>query len=97
MIGAEGGSRTRTSFLTTAFKSVASAIPTPRHGVKDSLKAIRMSKLSCISVVGISISLQFLFWAPRTSDAGRNVSTIKSFLSHERGAVSERDGSSLNI
>ena len=29
--GAEGGSRTRTSFRTTDFKSAASAIPPPRH------------------------------------------------------------------
>ena len=29
--GAEGGSRTRTSLRTTDFKSVASAIPPPRH------------------------------------------------------------------
>ena len=32
--GAEGGSRTRTSFRTTDFKSVASAIPPPRHIVR---------------------------------------------------------------
>ena len=31
--GAEGGSRTRTSFRTTDFKSAASAIPPPRHRV----------------------------------------------------------------
>src|SRR3954453_6320160 len=30
-IGAEGGSRTRTPLRTTDFKSVASAIPPPRH------------------------------------------------------------------
>ena len=29
--GAEGGSRTRTSFRTMDFKSTASAIPPPRH------------------------------------------------------------------
>ena len=33
-IGAEGGSRTRTSFRTTDFKSAASAIPPPRHVVR---------------------------------------------------------------
>ena len=32
--GAEGGSRTRTSFRTTDFKSAASAIPPPRHVVR---------------------------------------------------------------
>ena len=31
MIGAEGGSRTRTTLRSTDFKSVASAIPPPRH------------------------------------------------------------------
>src|ERR1043166_4406367 len=34
--GAEGGSRTRTSFRTTDFKSAASAIPPPRHVVRNS-------------------------------------------------------------
>ena len=33
--GAEGGSRTRTSFRTTDFKSAASAIPPPRHVVRN--------------------------------------------------------------
>src|ERR1041384_2649131 len=32
--GAEGGSRTRTSFRTTDFKSAASAIPPPRHVIR---------------------------------------------------------------
>ena len=34
-VGAEGGSRTRTSFRTTDFKSAASAIPPPRHVVRN--------------------------------------------------------------
>lgn len=34
MIGAEGGSRTRTTLRSTDFKSVASAIPPPRHAAK---------------------------------------------------------------
>src|SRR5690242_19139450 len=34
--GAEGGSRTRTSLRTTDFKSAASAIPPPRHVVRNS-------------------------------------------------------------
>ena len=34
--GAEGGSRTRTSFRTTDFKSAASAIPPPRHLIRNS-------------------------------------------------------------
>src|SRR6266404_1928868 len=37
MIGAEGGSRTRTPSRTTDFKSVASAIPPPRHGGEDNM------------------------------------------------------------
>ena len=35
--GAEGGSRTRTSLRTTDFKSVASAIPPPRHARKNTM------------------------------------------------------------
>ena len=35
-VGAEGGSRTRTSLRTTDFKSAASAIPPPRHVRKNS-------------------------------------------------------------
>ncbi len=34
VIGAEGGSRTRTTFRSTDFKSVASAIPPPRHAAQ---------------------------------------------------------------
>jgi hypothetical protein len=34
MIGAEGGSRTHTTLRSTDFKSVASAIPPPRHARK---------------------------------------------------------------
>ena len=33
-IGAEGGSRTRTTLRSTDFKSVASAIPPPRHAAQ---------------------------------------------------------------
>jgi hypothetical protein len=34
-VGAEGGSRTRTSFRTMDFKSTASAIPPPRHVARN--------------------------------------------------------------
>jgi hypothetical protein len=40
MIGAEGGSRTRTPSRTTDFKSVASAIPPPRHGGEDNMPLV---------------------------------------------------------
>ena len=44
--GAEGGSRTRTSFRTTDFKSAASAIPPPRHVVRNfSLPSFSVPKL----------------------------------------------------
>src|SRR6185436_9648 len=33
--GAEGGSRTRTSFRTIDFKSTASAMPPPRHVIRN--------------------------------------------------------------
>ena len=36
-IGAEGGSRTRTTLRSTDFKSVASAIPPPRHARKNTM------------------------------------------------------------
>ena len=43
--GAEGGSRTRTSFRTTDFKSAASAIPPPRHvgGILPPVPALSQS------------------------------------------------------
>jgi hypothetical protein len=40
MVGAEGGSRTRTSLRTTDFKSAASAIPPPRHARQNSMLAV---------------------------------------------------------
>src|SRR6185436_18750528 len=39
MSGAEGGSRTRTTLRSTDFKSVASAIPPPRHRARKNSTA----------------------------------------------------------
>jgi hypothetical protein len=53
--GAEGGSRTRTSFRTTDFKSAASAIPPPRHVVRNpnSTKPFRFSLIiNTVMLVG---------------------------------------------
>jgi hypothetical protein len=40
MIGAEGGSRTRTTLRSTDFKSVASAIPPPRHVRQNTMRRL---------------------------------------------------------
>ena len=46
-VGAEGGSRTRTTLRSTDFKSVASAIPPPRHVRKNSM-AYERQQTSCV-------------------------------------------------
>src|SRR5678815_3436067 len=77
--GAEGGSRTRTPLRTTDFKSVASAIPPPRHVSKNNIRDVNREvvnrksdrgRLARTALTAAKI-LQALIRASRSVRAGR--------------------------